>query len=58
MLERLKRLLQGILNALGTAGSEAASATRNGARRGLDGLAAIRGLLALAIVLGAAGYLL
>ena len=58
MLERLKHLLQGILNALGKAGSEAASATRNGARRGLDGLAAIRGLLALAMVLGAAGYLL
>src|SRR6185295_1463918 len=58
MLERLKHLLQGILNALAKAGSEAASATRNGARRGLDGLAAIRSLLALAVVLGAAGYLL
>jgi regulator of protease activity HflC (stomatin/prohibitin superfamily) len=58
MLERLKHLLQGILNALARVGSEAGDAAANGTRRGFGGLAAIRGLLALAAVLGAAGYLL
>ena len=58
MLERLKHLFQGILNALARAGSEAAYAAANGARRGFDGLAAIKALLAFAAVLGTAGYLL
>ena len=62
MLERLKRLVTTILNALtgvaAKAGSQAAYAARNGARHGLHGLAAMRGLLVLAAVLGAVGYAL
>ena len=58
MLERLKHLLSTILNALAGVAGRAAHATRNGARHGLSGLAAIKGLLALAVILGTAGYLL
>jgi regulator of protease activity HflC (stomatin/prohibitin superfamily) len=58
MLERLKHLLSTILNALAGVAGRAAHATRNGALHGLSGLAAIKGLLALAVILGTAGYLL
>src|SRR5689334_4165863 len=58
MLERLKRLLSDVLNALAGAAGEAAHAARSGANRGLNGLAAIKGILALAVIAGAAGYFL
>jgi len=38
--------------------SQAAHAATSGARRGLNGLAAIKGIVALAVIVGAAGYLL
>ena len=58
MLERLKRLLSTVLNALAGAAGEAAHAATSGARRGLNGLAAIKGIVAIAVIVGAAGYLL
>jgi len=58
MLERLKRLLSTVLNALAGAAGEVAYAATSGARRGLNGLAAIKGIVALAVIVGAAGYLL
>jgi regulator of protease activity HflC (stomatin/prohibitin superfamily) len=58
MLERLKQLLQTILNALAKAGSEAAYVSKNGARHGLHRLAAVKGTLALLALLSAVGYLL
>ena len=58
MLERLKHLLSQVQNALARSAGDAANVSANGARRGLDGLAAVRGLIAIAVVVAAAGYLL
>src|SRR4051794_36609285 len=62
VLQRLKALLQSIRDSMAQPaaglGSQAAQAARNGARRTLSGIDAVRGLLLILAILGGAGYLL